>query len=184
MLMPKKGGVRFIRGKEVILYITEKGGYHKAKLFKNGKEKGFLVHRLVAEAFIPNPENKPCIDHINTNPQNNNITNLRWVTHKENSNNPLTREHISKSKKGCNHTEGWKREMSERFRGEKHPRAKAVYCYEKNEIRLTAKEWSEELGISAGNICKCCKGKRKSTGGYHFRYATEEVEEYKNKLAS
>ena len=53
----------------------------------------------------------------------------------------------------------------------------------KNEIRLTTKEWSEELCLYISNITKCCKGERKSTGGYHFRYATkEEIEEYKQKI--
>ena len=76
-----------------------------------------------------------------------------------------------------------KYKTEDNVKGANNPNAKAVYCYEKNEIRLTAKEWSEELCVNKTNISLCCTGRRKSTGGYHFRYATkEEIEEYKNNL--
>lgn len=68
-------------------------GYLRAKLHKNGQGKKYFVHRLVAETFIPNPNNLPCIDHIDRNYLNNSTDNLRWCTQKENCNNPLTREH-------------------------------------------------------------------------------------------
>ena len=64
-------------------------GYHQVGL--SGSRKTAFVHRLVAEAFLPNPENKPCVDHINGNRADNRIENLRWVTHKENCNNPNTK---------------------------------------------------------------------------------------------
>lgn len=57
----------------------------------------FFVHKAVAELFIPNPENKPEVDHIDTNKHNNMVWNLRWVTKKENMNNPLTKKQISES---------------------------------------------------------------------------------------
>lgn len=61
---------------------------------KQKKTKGFLVHRLVAEAFILNPENKTTIDHIDRNPSNNNLENLRWATQKEQQNNKTHRSWV------------------------------------------------------------------------------------------
>lgn len=59
------------------------------------------LHRIVAELFISNPDNKQCVDHIDTNRSNNRIDNLRWVTRQENCNNPLTLQHQSESQKLC-----------------------------------------------------------------------------------
>lgn len=61
-----------------------KGGYERVKLTKNCKGKEFYVHRLVATAFIPNPENKPQVNHIDSNRKNNIVENLEWMTAKEN----------------------------------------------------------------------------------------------------
>ena len=71
-------------------------GYLQVNLSETRKT--VLVHRLVAEAFIPNPENKPCVDHIDGNRSNNRVENLRWVSHKENCNNPNTKyKHVFSS---------------------------------------------------------------------------------------
>tara|TARA_B110000977_G_scaffold98437_1_gene129489 strand:- start:666 stop:1142 length:477 start_codon:yes stop_codon:yes gene_type:complete len=88
-------------------------GYMRIGLCKNGKQKFFSVHRLLALAFIPNPENKRCVDHINGIRDDNRLENLRWLTHKENLNafrsNPaqiITKGSISKdTRKGRN---SWK----------------------------------------------------------------------------
>jgi hypothetical protein len=61
------------------------------------KSKTYLIHRMVAMAFIPNPNNKPCVDHINTHRSDSRVCNLRWVTHRENANNILTRQHLKES---------------------------------------------------------------------------------------
>ena len=61
-------------------------GYERVGLSKNNKTKKYLVHRLVAETFIPNPNNYPCINHKDENKQNNNINNLEWCTRSYNIN--------------------------------------------------------------------------------------------------
>ena len=79
-----KGSLRHPpRFKQTSLYQ----GYVMVNLHKDKKLYRKRVHRLLAETFIPNPENKRCIDHIDRNRQNNNLSNLRWATHSENNNN-------------------------------------------------------------------------------------------------
>lgn len=83
-------------------------GYLYVSLCKEGKVKKYLIHRLVAQAFIPNTDNKPQIDHISTDRTDNRVENLRWVSTIENRNNPLTK---IKHKRVC--TEGTKNKISQ-----------------------------------------------------------------------
>lgn len=88
---------------ERILKPNLTGRYSSVVLCKGGKIYPYLIHRLVAETFIPNPQGKPVVDHIDTITRNNVVSNLRWVTISENCMNPLTRKRNSASKTGDNH---------------------------------------------------------------------------------
>ena len=150
-----------------------KDGYVQVNLWKNCKGKVLAVHRLVAEAFVPNPNNKPEIDHINTDKTDNTVwlnedgsvnyekTNLRWVTKKENMNNPLTIKDLSKIRIGNENAKSIYR---------------AVLQYTKDGKLI--KEWASmnsaarELKINKSGIYSCCNGinRTKSYGGYVWRY--------------
>jgi len=110
------------RGKILYPVICGQANRHGVHLYKNGKHHPKLIARIVAEAFIPNPENKSEVDHIDTNPLNDKVENLRWVTHQENCMNPLTRQHVSAAKMGHpDWNKPWTDEMrkaaSERWKG-------------------------------------------------------------------
>ena len=73
-----------VKRKKLIKLQLDKDGYLVVQLWKNSKAKKFKMHRLVAMAFIPNPENKPQVNHINGIKYDNSIENLEWVTQSEN----------------------------------------------------------------------------------------------------
>lgn len=129
--------------------VSDQGNVKKnGVLFECRLDRGYKVfgpcygvHRAVAQLFIPNPNNKPEVDHINGDRLDNKAINLRWVTHKENSNNPITRKRISESKKGNQNVKGKiQSEEHRRKNSESHKNKHRVYHddgtyhYEKNTI--------------------------------------------------
>ena len=81
---------------QVLTQISYGGGSLAVSISIKRKQIKLLVHRLVASAFIEKQEARPYIDHIDNNKQNNVCSNLHWVTHKENMNNPITKQRRSK----------------------------------------------------------------------------------------
>lgn len=121
-----------------------KCGYLQIALWQHNKPKYYFVHRLVAEAFIPNPNNLPQVNHKDEDKTNNNVCNLEWCDRKYNMNYGTMRERST------------------------HNKAKEIRCVETNVIYWCAKEAERQTGIWATHICEACKNHNKTAGGYHW----------------
>lgn len=135
-----------------------KNGYYGVCLGKYNYE---WVHRLVAKTFIPNPENKPEVNHKNGIKIDNRVENLEWVTRSENQKHRFE----VLGQKGPKSFLG-------RF-GKLHPRAKIVQQIKDGKIIkefFGTQEAYRKTGIRMGNICSVCKGRRKTAGGYEWKY--------------
>lgn len=152
-IIRKDGSKLFIK-QRILRQNTNKNGYRNVHLCYNGKVKTVLVHRLVAQAFIPNPENKPCVDHINGIRHDNRLCNLHWVTPKENCNMPL---HLSKLQGENNPFYGKKQsekcrkavaESNHRRSGWNNSTSRPVINLDTKEIFPNARCASESLGLS------------------------------------
>lgn len=161
-----------VNGEMILKPALGKRGYYVVSLNHNGKSKTFTIHRLIAEAFIPNPLNKKFIDHINTIKTDNRIENLRWVTNKENSNNILTLKHSSEStskkwKDGCYNN-----------RNNIHYRKVQQFDKEGNLIATydSIVEAAKITGIDRSSISAVCLGtnpKRHTAGDYIWKHLGE-----------
>lgn len=142
----KKGNIYNDKGLKLKQQISS-SGYLRVSLCNNKiKHKMFLVHRLVAKAFIPNPNCYTQVNHKDYNKQNNNVENLEWVTPLQNLNYSNIIEKASKAK------------------------FKRVKCNETGEIFESIKDACEKYNLYHSNIVACCNGRRKRTGGYSWSY--------------
>ena len=91
-LIYEDGKVQNKKTKRYLKPQPETQGYYRICLCKDGKGKYHKLHRLLAEHYIPNPDNKPCVDHINRDRKDNRLENLRWATYGENNQNSGVRK--------------------------------------------------------------------------------------------
>lgn len=147
------GSIRCCKGK-ILKPVTNKYGYLKVGLWKNGKVKNFLVHRLVAEAFLPNPENLPCVNHKDENKLNNNVNNLEFCDCKYNINfGTRTEKVIAKNTNG---------KLSKKV---------LQYTLDGQFVR----EWKSirecgRNGFIQQAVAACCQGKRKKHKDFIWKY--------------
>ena len=137
--------------KEFLKPILKDTGYYEVQLWKKCKRTHKPIHKLVAEAFIPNPENKPCIDHKNGDRTDNRVENLRWCTQPENNNFEVYRS-----------------------RQKNNPiKSKIVYQYTLDGELVNV--WPSTMeaqrnGFDNSKIGKCCLGKQLTHKGYKWSY--------------
>ena len=155
---PRGTVIRHMKEKILVQNIG-KLGYAYVNLYLNGKMKTIKTHRLVAMAFLPNPENKPMVNHKDEVKTNNVVDNLEWCDNKYNANYGTRNSRIIQNRRS--------------YKLGNAPKAKAVFCEELNKTFDCAKRAEQELGIWGTSIIKVCKGKAKTTGGFHWKYAND-----------
>ena len=130
-------------------------GYYTVRLsLGNNKGKHFRIHRLVAEAFIPNPNNYNEVNHINEDKTNNSVENLEWVAHKSNISHATCQQRKGETNTARN--------------------GRPILCVETNQIYASATVIEKELGYGKGNIWQACNGKIKTAYGYHWAYVENQ----------
>ena len=147
--------------KEIKIKKNHKYEYFQVALCKNGKITYINVHRLVAQSFIPNPENKPQVNHIDENKTNNHMSNLEWTTEKENCNYGTRNERIRKtiSKNKCKN---------------KPKKVIAKSLTEQKVLIFKSAYQSTKFGFEQGSISKCCCGKSKTHKGYTWQFIDKD----------
>jgi hypothetical protein len=139
-----------------------KTGYLNVVLCKNSEKKNKGVHRLVALAFIPNPNNYPCVNHIDTNKANNNVENLEWCTHSQNTQHAI--KHGRHNPRFMLGRTGAKNKLSKKI---------VQYDLQGNVVNRwdCISDAARFYGLRSGNINNCLRGRNKTYKGYIWKYA-------------
>lgn len=164
---------RRLKGLNRKVTVNKRTGYCYASLCKDGIVKNCLVHRLVAEAFIDNPENKATVNHINENKQDNRAVNLEWMSLNENLH---YGSHFENAKKNRIIPYGKDHPFYGKLGNQAATHKGRVIATCKNDpnntiIFDTAADAARALKISSGGICEALNGKAKTCGGYYWRRA-------------
>ena len=149
----ENGEVWSYKSKKFLKPKVKSSGYLEVCLCKEGNKKTYLIHRLVAEAYIPNPEGLPQVSHLDESRDNNKVNNLCWASATANCNMPLHLERQRKSQLN-------------------NSTSKKVLCIETNIVYESLSEAARQLECSPQNIYQACKKERKACG-YHWRYVNE-----------
>lgn len=170
------GDIRSLyRYKKTLKHSISKNGYHTVELFKDGKGKRLLVHRLVAEAFIPNLDMFPQVNHIDENKNNNSVSNLEWCTAKYNMNygNGAKLRHSKHDYSNPAYAQ------TARINGKKTCRAVSQFSKDGILIKTfeSGKEAHRQTGINHAHILECCASKKyKTVGGFVWKHAERGVD--------
>ena len=172
------GNIRTLHYKQPYLMhpITDRKGYKRVSfvLPNSKKYKRYGVHRVVAEAFIPNPDNLPCVNHKDENKQNNHVDNLEWCTVRYNLEYGTARSRMINSRKGIKFSDLhlYNLQLSHAI-----SQGKSVVQLDKfgNVISeyISISEAARNIGINVNSISHACNGISKSAGGYLWKFKEE-----------
>lgn len=164
-----------LNGRQMKQSIHSKG-YKTVSLTKDGKTKTIYVHRIVAEAFIPNPNALPFINHIDEDKTNNFVENLEWCTEQYNSTYGKARQKQAKALRGKKHTKEHNEKISESmlaYQNGENGNGQKVVCLESGQVFSSISECARAMGVPFETVRKSCIRKTKKGKLYTFRFADD-----------